>query len=359
MDIRNKRIWQQASGDTDRNYSELCLKWGVILNGPGYAGKWPECQNLLQDEEWSARKITDLRRFCETMQIGDLVVLRLGTASVLAVGEIAGEYEWREEFGDVDGWDLQHCRRVRWLWKAAGDPVSFETYALKFGDTTQLLDSPEVEAWLGALVVPDEAFHAPLPEIPQTELLSRIDLEMRDISEYLYDKGLSSVSINRLVEDIGELTRIAKWYKKQEMRPSEHETVAYLVIPLLRSLGWTPQKMAVEWNRVDVALFADLPRGNDNLTVVVEVKKLNNSCLMAKSQAQDYALDRPNCRRLIVTDGLRYGVYSKNELGDFYLDAYLNLTRLQSMYPIYDCDGAMESFLLMSPESNFKNGSKS
>lgn len=355
MDIHTKKIWQQASGDTNRNYSELCLKWGVILNGPGYAGKWPDCQKVLQNEGWSARKITDLRRFCEGMQIGDLVVLRLGTNSILAVGEIAGEYEWREEFGDVDGWDLQHCRRVRWLWKSIENPMSFDTCVLKFGDTTQLLDSPEVEAWLSTLVVPDEAFHAPLPAGPMLGLLSCINLGISDISEYLYDKGMSSVSISRLLEDIGELTRIAKWYQKQEMRPSEYETVAYLVIPLLRSLGWTPQKMAVEWNRIDVALFAELPREKGNLTVVVEVKKLNNSCLMAKSQVQDYVLDKKHCNRLIVTDGLRYGVYSKNEHEDFYLDAYVNLTKLQSGYPVYGCDGAMEAFLLMSPESNIRD----
>lgn len=358
MDIHNKQIWQQASGNTNRDYSELCLKWGVILNGPGYAGKWPDCQKLLQDDEWSARKITDLRRFCEGMQIGDLVVLRLGTASIMAVGEIVGEYEWREDFGDVDGWDLQHCRRIRWLWRPNGEPMSFDTYALKFGDTTQLLDSPEVEAWLSTLVISEEAIHAPLPGIPQTEMLSAGSLEMSAISEYLYDKGMSSVSINRLLEDIGELIRIAKWYIKRGISPSEHETVAYLVIPLLRSLGWTPQKMAVEWNRIDVALFSDLPREDANLAVVVEVKKLNNSCLTAKSQAQEYALDKQNCNRLIVTDGLRYGMYTKNEHGDFHIDAYLNLTRLKSGYPIYGCDGAMEAFLLMSPESNMRDGIK-
>lgn len=356
MDIHSKQIWQQASGNTNRDYSELCLKWGVILNGPGYAGKWPECQKLLQEDEWSARKITDLRRFCEGMQPGDLVVLRLGTSSVMAVGEIVGEYEWLEDFGDVDGWDLQHSRRVRWLWKPDDKPKSFDTYALKMGDTTQPLDSPEVEAWLSSLNVPDEDFHTQLPEIPQPEKSSGIDLEMLDVSEYLYDKGMSSVSINRLLEDIGELIRIAKWYMKQSMNPSEYETVAYLVIPLLRALGWTPQKMAVEWNRIDVALFSELPRDDDNLTVVVEVKKLNNSCLTARSQAQDYALEKQNCNRLIVTDGLRYGVYSKNEHGDFFLDAYLNLTRLKSGYPIYGCNGAMEAFLLMSPESNIRDG---
>ncbi|MDX9985415.1 hypothetical protein [Sphaerochaeta sp.] len=166
MDIQNKQIWQQASGNTNRDYSELCLKRGVILNGPGYAGKWPECQMLLQADKWSARKIADLRRFCEGMNIGDVVVLRRGTNSLLAVGEIVGEYEWREEFRDVEGWDLQHCRRVRWLWIPNGEPLSFNTNVFTLGDTTYPLDSPEVETWLRTLMVPDEAFHAPLPEFP-------------------------------------------------------------------------------------------------------------------------------------------------------------------------------------------------
>lgn len=52
-------------------------------------------------------------RFAEEMNDGDLAVLRIGTSNVHAVGKIAGGYEWREEFGDVDGWELQHVRRAR------------------------------------------------------------------------------------------------------------------------------------------------------------------------------------------------------------------------------------------------------
>ena len=67
MDISKKAIWQQAAGDTDRNYAELCLKWGVILNGPGHAGKWPDCEPLLRNQEWSSKKGSDLKRFAEKM----------------------------------------------------------------------------------------------------------------------------------------------------------------------------------------------------------------------------------------------------------------------------------------------------
>ncbi|MGH8148312.1 MAG: hypothetical protein ACREPY_18535, partial [Rhodanobacteraceae bacterium] len=74
MDISDKAIWQQAAGDTDRNYVDVCLKWDVVLNGPGAVGSWPDCAKSLIAAKWSSRKITDLRRFAEEMKHGDCVV---------------------------------------------------------------------------------------------------------------------------------------------------------------------------------------------------------------------------------------------------------------------------------------------
>lgn len=338
-------IWQQAAGDTDRNYVKECIEYGVILNGPGYLGKWPECNQPLRDSGISSRKVTDLGRFAEEMKDGDIVVLRVGTSTVLGVGQIVGSYEWTEEFGDVDGWNLQHLRRVRWLWDGRGNPQAFQTYALKQGDTTQKLNEGPVTQWLAELQVPDAAHTDPLADLPPESK----DVSVSDISEFLFDCGVASSSITHLLQEIGELTRIAKWYQRSAM-PSEHETVAYLVVPLLRALGWTPQRMAVEWNHVDLALFEQLPRNDDTLRVVVEAKKMDNSCLTAMSQAQSYAQGRASCHRLIVTDGLRYGVYVRTGAGPFSLYAYLNLTRLRDSYPIYQCRGAKDALLAMTPE---------
>ena len=82
----------------------------------------------------------DLKRFSIEMKEDDLVVLRLGTDKVQAVGEVVGAYDWSEAFGDVDGWNLQHVRRVRWLWPDLVNPKNFGTYGLKLGDTTQRLN---------------------------------------------------------------------------------------------------------------------------------------------------------------------------------------------------------------------------
>lgn len=345
MKTSDRVIWQQAAGDTNRNYAHLCLEWGVTLNGPGYAGHWSSGEEKLRSDGCSSRKLTDLRRFAQEMKAGDLVVLRLGTSEVRGVGRIVGDYEWSDAFGDVDGWDLQHVRRVDWFWKFGDGDQSFPIYAMKQGDTTQRLTSGPVFQWVNTLDVPTGS--AALVALPQVDGTT---FKLDELSEFLFDKGVASGSIESLLREIDELVRIAKWYKKFD-NPSESETVSYLVVPLLRALGWTPQKMAIEWNRVDVALFNSLPRDDSRLTVVVEAKKKDSSCLSALSQAQAYAESRPSCQRVIVTDGIRFGVFVRRGSA-FALCAYMNLTRLRNTCPVYHCEGVNKAMLAMTPEWN-------
>lgn len=345
MEIKNRKIWQQACGDTDRNYSDVCLNWDVILNGPGYAGAYPECDEILRQHGCSSKKRTDIWRFADQMKDGDIVVLRLGTSDILAVGIIVGDYQWSNIFADIDGWDLQHYRRVRWLWKTSGQHKKFDTYALKQGDTTQEMTSDEVKQWLISLSFSDIELNRPLAELPSYEPRQILHEE---IGEYLFEQGVSSNSIETLIKEFDELIRIAKWYKNKDA-PSEFETVAYLVVPILRALGWTPQKMAIEWRNVDLALFNQLPREDKNLAVVVEAKKKGNACLTSKSQAQGYANGKDNCKRLIVTDGLRYGTYLKDN-NEYKLYAYFNLLNLTDGHPIYNCKGVKEALRIMTPE---------
>lgn len=339
MDISGKRIWQVAAGNADRNYADLCLCWDVILNGPGSDGPWPACAESLR--EWvSARKLTDLRRFCEEISDGDIVVLRVGTTDVFGVGTVAGDYLWHEEFGDVDGWDLQHVRRVRWLWRYDATPMRFDTHTLKLGDCVQIMDSRPVLDWIAGLAVDQSTLERPLKELPEPSK----DSDLHEIAVYLFDHGVSSTAIRHLTERVDELIRIAR---------SEAETIGNLVIPLLMfwTLGW--EKMAVGWCGVDVALFDSMPQSDENLAVMVELKQNNQSCLTAPFQAQAYAEQpgRESCGRIIVTDGLRYGVYLR-ENGRFKSEpeAYLNLTRMRDAYPVLSCAGARKALLLMAAD---------
>ncbi len=359
-----RNFWQQSAGDTDRDYVEICLQFEVILNGPGHAGTWPGCATILSAEGVAQRKISDLKRFCQDMVDGDIVVLKTGTTDVHAIGVIVGDYQWNPIFSDVDGWDLQHVRRVKWLWKKPNplSPHTFPTYALKFGDTTQRLNSPDVLQWIQLLNLNYNNISPPIA-LP---VENNPNLSHEAIGEYLFDKGVSSNSIERLLAVIDDLEMIAKWYLKQDKPPSETETKAYLIIPLLRALGWTPQKMAVELTSIDIAIFSRLPRDPNNIIAIVEAKAKGKSCLTAFDQALNYAQGKSSCNRLIVTDGLRYGIFIRNTLpnmsntdetsgqlagvGGYILHSYMNLTAFKNEYVIYHCKGICEALWAMTPD---------
>lgn len=360
MNVEKTRIWQIAAGDKDRRYPDPLLKWDVVAMGPGRLGWWPEVCNA---PELSTKYVGILRQFNEDVAEGNLVVLRLGTDEVYGVGEIVGGPLWLDDFGDIDGWDLQFVRRVRWLWKYDGKtPKRFRPYTLKLGATVQdvnpnLDNAKPLLDWLQQLELTSEECARELVTLPSSckDRLAIQPSSTEKIGEHLFDRGIAAHSIDAVLREMAELVRIAKWYQREKVYPSEAETVAYLVVPLLRVLGWTPQKMAIEWNNVDVALFDALPRQDSNVKVVVEVKIRDSSSLKARDQAENYALlpGRARCSRLIVTDGIIYAVYVKSE-GKFGTmpSAYLNLTRMMEDYPILGCKGAKEALEMMAADWN-------
>jgi len=365
MEKKERQIWQESAGDTERDYVDVCLRNQVILNGPGRFGSWPDCKDTLTDfgkkiNVSKSKKIEDLRRFAEEMKEGDIVILRTGTNFVHAVGLISGNYSWNELFSDIDGWDIQHVRRVKWVWDKSsigGKPMEFPINTLKQGDTTQALgDLPlrkPVKNWLESLKIDYEKVSLNVSELPKISKEVTLD----QIGEFLFSKGVSSNSIENLKEGIDDLQMIARWYDHDSiLEPSEFETEAYLIIPILRKLGWTPQKMALEYKsekdkgkRIDIALFSSLPRSAENIIALIEAKRKGNSVFYAFQQVKDYAKEKPAINRLIVTDGIRYGVYLKSE-ETWYLHAYMNLTRFQKEYKIYACLGILEALWVMSPE---------
>lgn len=158
------------------------------------------------------------------------MVLRLGTDQVYAVGEVVGDTPlWVDDFGDVDGWDLHIVRRVRYLWTYTKNPQTFSVHTLKFGPTILPLDSEAVIEWLMQLEVPKEKWSRELRSLPARSMdgKSRSILSPKEIGERLYDRGISSDSINTLLANIGELTRIAGWYSRVGLDVSEHETIAF------------------------------------------------------------------------------------------------------------------------------------
>jgi hypothetical protein len=68
-------IWQVAAGDGSRDYSDVFLKFGVILVGPGSEGDYFANKDTYNNNESGAYR-SFIEPFAERVRVGDLVVLK-------------------------------------------------------------------------------------------------------------------------------------------------------------------------------------------------------------------------------------------------------------------------------------------
>ena len=306
MNISSRGVWQISGGSTSRSYADVFLKYGVALLGPGDAGPWRPDRS---DENFNGSFV---RRFASEVQVGDILLLRARLATIIAVGIVASEYLYLEAFDDVSGWDLQHARRVHWY--ALPEPYNF--HAPVFGANPPRLSrisNGEVLDYAQRFVnsPPTLWQTAPLPALPEEEpVLEEVPTSLRELVAATHDL-------------------LPLWWDSEAFGdpPSENEMVAHFVVPFLRALGWPPELIALQWRRIDVAVFRALPRTPENCRLVIEAKRLGAGIEEALEQAKGYvqALGQP-CDT-IVTDGIRYRLYSYEK--DFAPVAYANLARLK------------------------------
>ncbi len=299
-------IWQLSGGQSTRPYADVFLKYGVGLIGPGDAGVWKPDR---EDDEFEGGFV---RRFASEMEVGDVVLLRTGIASIAAVGVVASEYQYLDQFDDVNGWDLQHARRIRWC--RLPQEYTFKTTVFGANPTRcSRTWNDEVRDYADRFLKspPTHWREALLPDLPSEELgMSRIPDHLEDIVAQAQD--LAGLYWDR--QNFGE-------------HPTEDELVAHFVVPLFLRLGWPPERIAVKWRRIDVALFSSLPRTPENCRFVIEAKRLGAGVEGALEQAKGYVESLGIPRDVIVTDGIRYRLYSSTRA--FEPVAYANLIRLK------------------------------
>lgn len=349
MDLTGRTVWQVATGGDRRSYDDICLKHEVVMIGPGEPG--PVDKDPVGFEKYEGAE-SEIEWFYQKIEFGDVIILRSDSRTVEAVGVVADETaQHRDLFADVDGWDLQHSRRVQWLHVPENDQQFGRN---TFRGTLRKSKKNEVHEWLRSLDVdatPDPSSLADLPDPG-----GRVDIE--ELGERLFVDGLPGEYVNDLVDQLTALRRVARWYgnaeKRPEGRPSESETVAYLVVPLLKALGWSEQTAAIEWNNIDVALFEEMPPTEDSLRTVIEVKRLKDSVRKPYGQARSYAeqAGREDCNTLITTDGIRYAVFRRDDGEEFYEEpsSYLNVRDMRDEYPVLgdQCAGAVQTIIQLS-----------
>lgn len=296
------QVWQIAGGPWGRSYSTVFLRHGVGLIGPGDPGVWNPGR---PDEDFD--NSSSVRRFATEPQQGDIILLRAGNSVVKAIGLIASGYEYLPQFDDVNGWDLQHGRRIRWC----PLPQDHDFRQAVFGANPRRfgkVDRAEVVDFAQRFVYspPTDWQTAKLPSLPpEEETLDDIPERLRDVVGLAHDFSQ---------QPFGE-------------RVSEDEMIVHLIAPLLRALGWLPEQIAVKWRYVDVALFPQLPRKPENCALIVEAKYPGVGAEGALGQAKRYAQELNIQRDILVSDGFRYRLYAVDQ--DYQPVAYANLIRLK------------------------------
>jgi len=214
----DRSVWQVGGGQSNRLFVDELIKYGVALIGPGDSGKW---HSAMSDDDFGGSSV---RRFATEPEFGDIILLRSGQSTVHAIGLIASDYLYLPQFGDVNGRDLQHARRVRWY--RVPSPYPFQTtvfganprrFARVYSDAAiayarSFIRSPPIDWQVAALPSLSEP-EPPLSSIP--EAIAEIVALALDLGGSYWDN-----------ERFGE-------------RPSEDEMIAHYAIPLLRAMGWS------------------------------------------------------------------------------------------------------------------------
>jgi hypothetical protein len=334
-------IWQVAAGDGSRDYADVFLKFGVILVGPGSEGEYFSNKDAYNyQDSWAYRPF--IKPLAEELAKGDLVVLKRPSGyswEIVAVGEITSDYLFENVFSDVDGWDLQHCRKIRWRTPLSQTIIS----GLRRGTLVRVNNQQAVDEVYKVWSNGQQVISITIPVEPE-------EISVDQLIDSLMIEGLPGQNAELIANTIWRLRRVAKWYSSHGSEVGEHEIRTFLIVPLLTSLGWAEQKINIEWNNIDVALF-DTPYSKQSKPlVIIESKRLWDGLRYAPDQAISYAQSYPTCDRFIVSDGIRYKLFRRE--GDLWrYAAYMNLLAPKRIHPYESgVDGAVSFFLSVIPK---------
>lgn len=317
--------WQIANGDASRDYSQVFLDFGGACVGPG---RWGVAINewvvSYQFNKVDDTQIDRIRHFLK-IKAGDTLILKSGRQYAVAIGEVIEMdnrvYHYSMSFADIDGWDLQHCVRVKWK-RLDKD---FKRNVFDRRTISQLWDADTIKEL--------EALTAQAPRIKPLHHIHDLSLK----PEFSYDQleahliwmGVRISDAENVRHTISRIEKLARWYLGQpHLQAGEHEIRTFLVTPLLEALGWSPQQIRIEKEfgrkKMDLVLYAT--PFDEEPCMLIETKRMYEGSAGAIEQARWYIDNIPSLAHLqtyCVTDGIRYWRFDKH--GEEWLpSAYMN-----------------------------------
>jgi len=311
------KVFQIAAGEPGRDYRELFFGGDVMILGPAHYGS---AETGAYRDGVPGSSENQVHNFSHKPAPGDRVLLRFGK-EIIGVGRIpeppTDAYSFDETYGSVYGWDLRHTRRVKWAEGVDLAPLAGAYRKAKQKPAFSGVNEPLILEAVRKM--PDSAFEGPLAEPLSVDATLYADEEL---GVALFRAGISNKNIADLIGALRQAQRLLSWYetdasglgKGKGERPTENEIVSHVVLPLFLGLGWSHQQIAVEWNRVDMALFSRTPTTPENCAVVIEAKGLGRALGEVIAQPKRYAYDLglTDARYLVTTDGASLFVYGRS-----------------------------------------------
>lgn len=318
LDVNTNEIWQIGSGNESRDYCQLCLDYGIAIAGDGDVLK-----NKVKENHW--------------------IILRKGRKIIKAVGKVSSKYLTSKFLSDVEGWDLRHLRYVDWYVPIEGE-ISFDKSILSMSTIERCPNENVKEKIINnqfTNVSPTHKFED--INLPEEITLNNLTTSLIDHGIRIQDSENISTTIRRIID-------LAKWYQRNDKYAKEHEIRTFLVIPLIIALGWSEQKIKIEYNKIDIAIFKKSFTGNykDTPYIIVETKTFEDGLSFTKEQLSRYTDNYPTCKYAVATNGIRYKFYDI-ESNQYIERSYLNLNNLRERHLQYpEINGGIQCLIDMS-----------
>jgi hypothetical protein len=236
-------VWQIATGRSGRDYRDIFFDFDVMIMGPGHLGS---ALNARYAGGISTSIGNQIHRFAHNPVPGDRVIMRF-SQNIIGIGQIPigdqNQYSFEESFRTVYGWDLRHCRRVKWAPREQLGSLAKISFPSVQQPTFTRLHQPKIISVVQSL--PDIWFKESLRRKPSHETTTYTE---EDFGAELFRAGVSGNNIQDIYAALRQADNLYSWYRQEESgdRPSEHEVVSHIILPLFLGLGWSHQQIAVE-----------------------------------------------------------------------------------------------------------------
>lgn len=346
-------IWQIATGEPGRDYSSLFFDYDIMILGPSYLGNATKNENHYWDGIPNSQ-LTQVYNFAHQPKPGDLVLMRYDK-QVIGVGQIPNDpenqYLFQEQFGCVYGWDLCHTRRVVWSDIKIPQVIKDVFIDRKQQPSFTKVHDSNVRQFLTEFNTSE--FSRPLKELPNINHAKYSDDEL---GKELFKQGINNKNIEEILKALNQADRLINWYRSGDKNagryPTENEVVSHIILPIFLGLGWSHQQIAVEWNKVDVALFKKTPTSQTNCVMIIEAKGLGNSLGAVLGQPKNYVknLGLKNVQLIVTTDGANIFVYSVDDKNEEPI-GFLNVNSLQREYILPKKINIVDTLVKLQPTS--------